>query len=702
MEGAGIMATIFLELNCEEIPALMQKKAVADLEILMQKALGAHGFEGGTYRAVISPRHMAIEVGGLADRLSDSLLEKRGPRTDAPDKAIAGFCQSAGISREDLTTQTTPKGEFYFARRAQKGAVLADIAPQIVRTLLSDFPWPKSQRWGHSDFAWIRPLRRINLLLDGQAIAGEFDLGGGMQIAFGDETEAHPFYTKTLIKLFDFDRYVQDMRDAHVMVDHIERRQFIERDLKKNAAENNVQLNEDDILLDEITGLVEWPNVIAGRIDEEFMTLPREVLITSMRVHQKFFALSAPDDISNPAPFFLTVANRKASAKNDALIRAGNERVLRARLADAQFFWRQDLAIDQETARSKLSAVTFYEGLGTMADKADRMQKLAREIAHMLGDDPEAAARAALLAKTDLTSSMVGEFPELQGIMGGYYAKAQGEDVAIAEAIAQHYRPQGPSDTIPDTRLAQIVALADKIDTLVGFFGIGKRPTGSGDPFALRRAALGIIRIVRDAEFTLNLETIFTISAKIYGFDTDVTKFDTTVVGQLSAFMIDRLRVCLRDIGYAHDVIEASFHTGRTFALVGIRNVDILVLYKKVEVVTSFLATEKGQASVTNWRRISSIIDTDDQHILNIGLFKEDAEKQLYNKFSEVERRLRSVDDLGQTLLILSELSAPIDRFFEKVIVNSDDHAIRNNRQALLKTVYGIVEPTFCFELLAG
>ena len=419
------MATVFLELNCEEIPARMQTKAIADLERLFKDALEAGGFAPQSSRTAVSPRHMALEIDGLISQQPDKSEERRGPRIDAPDKAIDGFCAGAGVSRAELIEKDTGKGVFFFAQITQKGVSISERLPEIIQEILAQFPWPKSQRWGRSRMSWVRPLHRVNLLLDSTPLAGSLNLGGGMSIEFGAETEGHPFYTGTLIILSDFDSYVRDLKTANVLVDSAERRDLISAQAAEKAAAAGLSLRADEGLLSEVAGLVEWPNVLLGRIDDAFMQLPPEVLVTSMRVHQKFFALN--DKEGNIAPYFMTVANRKADAETDALIIAGNERVLRARLSDAAFFFETDQQQRLEAYLPNLEQVAFYEGLGTVADKSARLQKLVPSIAAAIsGCDSVAAERAAMLCKADLVTGMVGEFPELQGLMGSYYAASSG------------------------------------------------------------------------------------------------------------------------------------------------------------------------------------------------------------------------------------------------------------------------------------
>ena len=672
------MATLFLELNCEEIPARMQSKAIADLQTLFTDALTADGFAPGQSRTAISPRHMALEIDGLISQQPDTSEERRGPRVDAPDRAVDGFCAGAGVSRSELIEKDTGKGVFFFAQIDQKGASLTERLPAMVQDILSQFPWPKSQRWGRSRMSWVRPLHRVNLMLDGVRVDGGLELGGGMSIRFGAETQGHPFYTDTLISLSDFDSYISQMKDAYVLVDAGARRALITDQAATKAAQTGLSVRNDDGLLSEVSGLVEWPQVLIGQIDEAFMKLPAEVLVTSMRVHQKFFALNDAD--GNIAPYFMTVANRKADAETDALIIAGNERVLRARLSDAAFFFETDQKQSLEAYLPNLAQVAFYEGLGTVANKIERMEKLVPVIAEAISAcDSSAATRAARLCKADLVTGMVGEFPELQGLMGSYYALSSGEDKAVAAAIRDHYRPAGPSDKLPDTAEGLALSLADKIDTLVGFFGVGAKPTGSKDPYALRRAVLSILRIMDEAAISLELDTLFETAASLHGF--------AAADSDLARFVTDRLVVRLRDSGLAHDTVAASVRDG------DISQIDAQV--KKARALDEVLNTDTGAALIAGFRRAANILAAEEKKsgetlsdIVAEALLDAAEEKALFASVMALSKlSANSEADISNAMRGLADLRAPIDAFFDKVIVNADDADLRTNRLALLMRV---------------
>ena len=679
------MASLFLNLICEEIPARMQKGASADLEKLVLKALDEAGLAPQSPTSFYGPRHLALHIKEVMASQADREIEKRGPRIDVPDKAIDGFCASVGLSRDELVQEDTGKGVFFFARKQEKGQLTTQLLPQIINDILAQFPWPKSQRWGTSRRAWVRPLHGINLLFDDKLVEGAFDLGGDMSIAYSQVASAHPFYDDTPFSYTTCDEWQEKMKQGKVMVDAAEKSALITAQAEAKATAQNLNPIPDDGLLAEVTGLVEWPNVIMGKIDDSFMSLPEEVLITSMRVHQKYFATrwQSGDDKGQIAPYFMTVANRVSHPEYDELIAKGNERVLRARLSDAAFFWDQDRANPLSSYVDSLHKVTFYEGLGSVGDKVLRITSLAGLIAPYIdGADKDKAAEAARLAKADLVTGMVGEFPELQGLMGGYYARHEGLDEAVADAISDHYRPAGPSDFIPRTPTGLAVSLADKIDTLVGFFGIGAKPTGSKDPFALRRAVLAILRMIDEAELTLPLDKVMGEAASLYGFD--------AVDEDVPDFILDRLRVMLRDKGISHDVVAA--------ALADARLSDPLLLMVKAQKLDKVLATDEGARLIAGFKRAKNILNAEAKKQASLpdtiddSLLGEAAEKALFAALQSVsDKPLKEEADIDERLSNLSALEAPINAFFEDIIVNVEDEALRANRLALLVNVTSLM-----------
>ena len=692
------MADLLIEIICEEIPARMQARAAADLERLITGKLGEAGLKHGAARHFVAPRHLALYVEGLAERQEDLSEERRGPRADAPEQAIAGFLKSTGLSREQLTEEDTPKGRFLFARIEKSGAATADLLPGMVTSVLADFPWPKSQRWGATRFRWVRPLHRVNVLLGGAPLAGELDLGGA-SLAFTAASRGHYFEHADDIDLAGVasaDDYVERLRAGHVMVDRDERRATLLEGASALAEAAGTSLRANEGLVDEVCGLVEWPSPLFGSIEERFMALPGEVLEASIRAHQKYLVTEDADGALQPG--FVIVGNRLADAERDAVILAGNQRVLRARLADAEFFWQEDMKTPLEEMLPRLSDIAFYEGLGSVHDKAMRLEALAAAIGgHVEGCDAATATRAARLAKADLVSGMVGEFPELQGIMGGHYIRAA--EPAVADAVAAHYRPQGPADSLPGSAEGCVVSLADKIDSLAGFFGVGAKPTGSKDPFALRRAALGIIRIIRERRIRMPLGTILSAAAKAHGFD--------AVDPDLLAFIRERLRVTLRDDGLAHDVVAAALGDDGAEG-----DDDILALADRAAALSEFLSGDDGTGLLAGWRRAASILNAEESKAKQAfspetdpRLFTEDAEIALHGALAALPEPAAGTQD-RETLLAamqsLGGLRGPIDGFFDRVVVNDDDAAVRQNRLGLLAMVRHSMQRVADFSKLEG
>ena len=692
------MADLLIEIICEEIPARMQARAAADLERLITGKLGEAGLKHGAARHFVAPRHLALYVEGLAERQEDLSEERRGPRADAPEQAIAGFLKSTGLSREQLTEEDTPKGRFLFARIEKSGAATADLLPGMVTSVLADFPWPKSQRWGATRFRWVRPLHRVNVLLGGAPLAGELDLGGA-SLAFTAASRGHYFEHADDIDLAGVasaDDYVERLRAGHVMVDRVERRATLLQGASALAEAAGTSLRANEGLVDEVCGLVEWPSPLFGSIEDRFMALPGEVLEASIRAHQKYLVTEDADGALQPG--FVIVGNRLADAERDAVILAGNQRVLRARLADAEFFWQEDMKTPLEEMLPRLSDIAFYEGLGSVHDKAMRLEALAATIGgHVEGCDAATATRAARLAKADLVSGMVGEFPELQGIMGGHYIRAA--EPAVADAVAAHYRPQGPADSLPGSAEGCVVSLADKVDSLVGFFGVGAKPTGSKDPFALRRAALGIIRIIRERRIRMPLGTILSAAAKAHGFD--------AVDPDLLAFIRERLRVTLRDDGLAHDVVAAALGDDGAEG-----DDDILALADRAAALSEFLSGDDGTGLLAGWRRAASILNAEESKAKQAfspetdpRLFTEDAEIALHGALAALPEPAAGAQD-RETLLAamqsLGGLRGPIDGFFDRVVVNDDDAAVRQNRLGLLAMVRHSMQRVADFSKLEG
>ena len=674
------MADLLIELVSEEIPARLQAGAGRDLARLVEKALSGLGVwnDTSTITGLCASRHLIAYATDIVVSQPDKIIEKRGPRTDAPEAAITGFLKSADIERQALIEKETPKGRFFFAQSKLKGSKTEDFLACAITELLEQFPWPKSQRWGVGRFRWVRPLHRINLVFDGKPITGVLDLGSGEQIEFGVTSCGHYFEAPDDIDLLDaasLDDVKRRLRDAFVIVDAAERQNAILDGAQALAGAKFCKVNEAQLesYLGDIAGLVEWPTPLMGQIEDRFMVLPPELLQSTIATHQKYITLSEAD--GSFSKYFILVSNRLPDTIRDKVIVAGNQRVLRARLSDAEFFWRQDQARKLESYLPELSNVTFYKGLGTLHDKALRIETLASAIAPYFDEvSPEIAGRAARLAKVDLVTSLVGEFPELQGIIGGYYAGASGEIRAVSNAITGHYRPQGPNDNLPATPTAMVVALADKVDTLVGFFGINAKPTGSKDPFALRRAALGVIRIIVDGKLNLPLATVLQAGAKGYGF----AAFDI----DLLPFIRDRLRGYLRHQQMRHDVVEA--------ALADADGDDIRLMAARATALASFLTVPDGNELMAGWRRVSSILAAEEKKAnmafaatCDPTMFN-DIERALFIPLSKIRDNHDGVD---AQLAALGSLRSPIDMFFSKIVVNDDDPEIRLNRLGLLAMI---------------
>ena len=674
------MADLLIELVSEEIPARMQNMAAQHFATAVRTALDDLGVwtNDTGIDGLCGPRHLAVYASGIAVSQPDRVIEKRGPRVDAPEAAIAGFVASAGVPREALIEEDTPKGRFFFARNHVTGADTQSLLGDIVTSILTEFPWPKSQRWGRGSFRWVRPLHRINVLFDGQALAGSFDLGGGEKLDFGTTSCGHYFESPDDISLDGVGSladFKQRLALAHVIIDQSDRHAAIIDGAKSLAASVGCTLDEAQLggYIQDIAGLVESPTALLGQIEERFMRLPPELLQATIATHQKYITLQ--DQSGKFSPYFIVVSNRQPDPKRDQVIMAGNQRVLRARLADAEFFWQQDQKQRLDSYVAPLQAVTFYEGLGDLLAKALRLEKLATMLAPYIdGCDAKHAGRAGCLAKADLVTGMVGEFPELQGIIGGYYARHDGEADSVATAIATHYRPQGPADDVPETPTAKVVALADKIDTLVGFFGIGAKPTGSKDPFALRRAALGMIRIILDGELSLPLATLLQKAAENYQFD--------AVDEDLLPFIRDRLRVYLRDQNMRHDVVAA--------ALADASGDDVCRMADEARSLAGFLADGEGPGLMAGWRRVSSMLSAEEKKAKTA--FSATTDPTLFNDIEQrLHKALIAVPDNGVDfsveLTALGQLRLPIDAFFDGIVVNDDDPAIRLNRLGLLAAI---------------
>ncbi len=696
------MPELLVELLSEEIPARMQARAAADLKRLCATAFDEAQLPCDRIDTYVTPRRLALVAHGLPESQPDTREERRGPKVGAPDQAIQGFLRSNGLAMEDLEERDTPKGRFFFAVIERKGASTADVLVDVIHKAVNQLAWAKSMRWGAHGFRWVRPLHSLLAQWNGKNLDMGLPLSGGGDLAVlasANHTVGHRFLAPAPISVTGFADYRAKLRDAKVMLDQDERRAGILEQAERLAAAEGLSLRDDPGLLDEVTGLVEWPVAVMGRIDDAFMDVPQEVLITSMRTHQKFFSLL--DGEGRMASRFIAIANTEAADGGREVV-AGNERVLRARLSDAKFFWDQDRKKRLEARAPDVAAIAFYQGLGTMADKTERMAGLARELASRVGADPDLAERAARLAKADLTTEMVYEFPELQGIMGQHYALNDGEPAEVAEAIADHYAPQGPNDRCPTDPVSVAVALADKIDTLVGFFAIDEKPTGSKDPFALRRAALGVIRLVIENTLRLPLGDMFVRAHALFG-GTSMASADT-VANDLLDFFADRLKVHLREQGVRHDLITAVFAPGGED--------DLVRLLARVDALQRFLGTDDGANLLTAYKRASNIIRIEEKRDgrsydgeVEPGRLVENPERDLYERLTAAHPRI--AEDLqherfGDAMGVLAGLRSPVDVFFDEVTVNCDEPDLRANRLRLLSHIRSALGGVADFSRIEG
>lgn len=796
------MPQLLLEIFSEEIPARMQQGAARDLERMVSDRLKAAGLTWEALTTYAGPRRLTLVIDGLPVATPDREEEVKGPRASAPEQALEGFLRKTGLTRDQLTE----RDGVLFAVLSSKGRATTDLVAETVDQVVRTFPWPKSMRWGSGTLRWVRPIKRILCLFDGKVVPFEID-----GIASDAITEGHRFLgSGELLRVSDFVDYRTQLEKNFVLLDVADRKLRILEQAKAACAARGLALVDDDGLLDEVAGLAEWPTPILGDMDPQFLALPPEVVRLSMKVHQKYFAVRDPSK-DGLAPNFLVVANVEATDGGKALA-AGNSRVLSARLNDARFFWDEDQKVGFDAWNAKLSGVTFHAKLGTLAERVERIASLAREIAPLVGADADEAETAARLSKADLLSGMVSEFPELQGIMGGYYARLAGHSDAIADAVRDHYKPQGPADTVPTAPVTVAVALADKLDTLVGFFAIDEKPTGSKDPFALRRAALGVIRLLLENDVRVGVreivwsvfdilmiqyvETMRSFDADLeservdliigslqrldglpligkvlaahsteleqliheledmdldIGFDTDVLN-QSRVIDRLTdirqyavqqdarrgnarlkwmmetlgtydpdrgatwwietlktesttilAFFADRLTVLLRDQGQRHDLVAAVFALGDD---------DLVRIVRRVEALAAFLATDDGANLLAGYKRASNILRAEEKKgslptgMVQTGLHNQpEAETTLAFAAgaarTAVETALET-EDFAAAMTALARLRAPVDRFFDEVLVNSDVPAERENRLKLLGQVRDVMGQVADFGQIAG
>jgi glycyl-tRNA synthetase beta chain len=746
------MPELLLELFSEEIPARMQARAAEDLRRLVTEGLKAQGLAAGEAKAYATPRRLALVVEGVPAKSPDLSEERKGPRVNAPEQAIAGFVKSAGLrSIKDATVvKDDKKGDFYIVKIEKPGRPAKEIVGEVIPAVAAKFPWPKAMHWGAGRTTWVRPLHSIICLLDGRVVPLAIE-----EVEAGKETRGHRFHGDEALTVSGWEDYSKALKAHKVILDPADRAALIAEQARALAKEHKLALVEDEALLAENAGLTEWPLVLMGSFDEAFLAVPAECLMLSMKQHQKCFSLRHPRS-GKLANRFLLVSNLHPK-DGGAQIVAGNEKVIAARLSDAKFFWEQDLKKALDEMASALAGITFHEKLGSQKERVERIAELAFQIAGSVDAVPEDARRAAQLAKADLVSGMVGEFPELQGLMGRHYAEAAGTKPEIARAIELHYKPKGPTDTVPlasqGDAVAIAVALADKLDTLVGFWAIGEKPTGSGDPYQLRRAALGVIRIVLENDVRLPLKRFLISHAmqlvvgipqrlgdrsykqvrELMAAMLDLTDREVSVllpsltvtfdpdeptpsiepkiaarVDDLLSFFADRLKVHLRDKGARHDLIDAVFALGGQD--------DLALIVKRVEALGAFLKTDDGAVLLAGVKRATNIIRDEEKKdrrsytaAADASRLREPQERTLYEAIQKVKADTAAainVENFAGAMRALAELRPPVDAFFDKVTVNvtgvPDAPALRANRLALLSEIRAATLNVADFSKIAG
>lgn len=692
------MTDLLLELFSEEIPAGMQARACADLQKMVTNGLVEAGLTYASAGTFATPRRLCLTIDGLLSESPSTREERKGPRVDAPEQALNGFLRGAGLTKDQLEIRDDKKGQTYYAVIEKAGRSASAIVAEVVSDTIRNFPWSKSMRWGAGSLRWVRPLHSILCILsaeDGAEVV-DFDIDG---IQSANLTAGHRFMSPEWFSVNSFEQYQVELKKAFVVLDAQERADHIWEDAKNMAFAQGLELVEDAGLLAEVVGLVEWPVVLMGDIAEDFLNLPPEVLITSMKEHQKFFSVKNPK--TGRIEKFVTVANR-TTADNGATILAGNQKVLFARLSDAKFFWENDLRIAKAGMgewTDKLQNVTFHNKLGTQAERINRIAALAGEIAPLVGADVELTIQAATLAKADLSSEMVGEFAKLQGLMGRYYATEAGLPVEVGVASQEHYSPLGPTDVVPTAPVSVAVALADKIDTLTGFWAIDEKPTGSKDPFALRRAALGVIRMVLENNVRISLSSFYKthlsdhlMRQHLFGDEgnkvLDLNEGNKKEANLL-AFFHDRVKVYLKDAGISHDVIDAC--------LAMPNNDDFTLLVKRAKALQTFRNSDDGENLLQGFKRANNILTAEEKKdgvsyegTPEVKFAETDEERALFVALDENEAKIADAikaEDFSGAMTLLANLRKPIDAFFEAVQVNADSQIVRRNRLCLLNRI---------------
>ena len=669
---------LLLELFSEEIPARMQINSEKQLSSLFEKSLIKRDISYGSFLTFSSSRHLSIIINNLDLKQKNQIIEKRGPRVGSDKKAINGFLKSNNIQENDIVIKDTKNGKFYFYHNHINGKNTSEVLPDIINEIIDSFVWPKSQRWAYSELRWARPLRNILLLLNNQLVEGKVAIDKNNSLYFSNYTFGHRHDSKK-IEVRSIDDYESLLEKNKVILDRDKRRNKIVSDTKLLLKDKSIKLLDDDHLLDEILGLIEFPNVLIGSIDEQFMNLPKEVLTTAMKVHQKYFSII--DNKNNLVPKFLFVSNTIPEKERDKRVIEGNERVLKARLSDSNFFWKTDTSFTIKNLNEKLKNVLFYEGLGSLYEKTIRLSKVSKYFSSLFNVDESLAKEASLLSKFDLVSEMVGEFPELQGIMGSYFTKLDGKSKEVSNAIFEHYKPKGISDEMPTTNLGGMLSMIDNIDTLTGFFIINKKPSGSKDPFALRRAGFSIVQILMKFKLNISISDLFTESVNSYKNSSKIIKLD------LVDFIIDKVRFILKNQNFRDDIITS------VFSLKDAKNYLFPILYERVNHINDVKDTSDFKLFLVNFKRLNNIIksnklpDISDVKV-NPDLFETSEEKEVFNKSDNLnfnlKKHLINLDYQKSILQEIINLQYAINSFFETVIVNHEEKIIKNNRIALL------------------
>ena len=707
------MPDLLLEFLSEEIPARMQARAAEDLQKMVTDRLIAAGLAYEGAKGFATPRRLALSVHGVPARQPDVKEEKKGPRVGAPENAIAGFLKAAGLqSIKQAKVQPDKKGDFYVAVIDKPGRPTLDVIAEMIPDVVRNFPWPKSMRWGTGRLSWVRPLHSIVATFGPETeepVVVPFDIDG---IKGGDETRGHRFMAPGAIKVRRFEDYVAKLEKAKVVLDPARRADVILADAKNLAFAQGYELVEDNGLLAEVAGLVEWPVTLMGAFDKSFLAIPDEVIRATIRNNQKCFVLRDPQT-AKLANKFILVANEEAADGGKAIV-AGNERVIRARLSDAKFFYETDLKTRLEDRLPKFEHIIFHEKLGTQAARIARIRALAGQLSAIVDAEAAKAERAADLCKADLLTDVVGEFPELQGLMGRYYAEAQNEDEAVAHACEDHYKPKGPDDLVPSDPVSIAVALADKIDTLTGFWAIFEPPTGSKDPYALRRAALGVIRIVLDNEIRINLRKIFhsrltgwfeSLTPRVHKFTSEqISESSKAASSDLLAFFADRLKVQLRDQGARHDLVDA------VFSLSG--QDDLLMIVRRVDALGKFLDSDDGKNLLAGYKRATNIIRIEEKKdkreytgAPEPQKYELPEEKALAEAIDVAKKEASAAvakEDFSAAMLAMAKLRPRVDAFFDKVTVNVDNKGLRENRLKLLNEIREATRSVADFSKIEG